>query len=52
MYTSPPEAQCSIGNTKCLTNSQKYPGTFQLFIHATKMTRFWSQPLVHNLFLE
>ena len=46
----PPGATVLYGIQECLTNSQKYFGTFQLFIHATKITNFWSQQ--HNLFLE
>ena len=47
---SPQKLQCSRDLQECLTNSQKYFGTFQLFIHATKITNLWSKQ--HNLFLE
>ena len=37
-------ATCSaLGNTRILTNLQKYLCTFQLFIVATKIRNFWSQ---------
>ena len=39
-----------MGIQEFLTNSQKYPCTFQLFIDATKTTNFGSKQ--HNLFLE
>ena len=44
----PQKLQCSRDLQECLTNSQKYLGTFQLFIHATKITNLWSQQ--HNPF--
>ena len=41
----PQKLQCSRDLQECLTNSQKYLGTFQLLIHATKITNFWSKQL-------
>ena len=45
VYWSPRSySTCSREYIKeCLTNSQKVSRTFQLFIHATKITNFWSQ---------
>jgi len=50
VYLAPRSYSALYGIQKSLTNSQKYLGTFHMFIHATKITNFWSQQ--HNLFLE
>ena len=48
VYMSP-QSYCALGNTKFLSNAQRYICTFQLVIDVTKITNFWSQH--HNLFL-
>ena len=47
---APQMLQCSVGIQEFLTNPQKYPCTFQVFIEASKITNFWLQH--YNLFLE
>ena len=45
-----PRSYSSLGNTRMLNKFTKVSRTFQLFIHATKITNFWLQQ--HNHFLE
>ena len=42
-YSFTASSYSALGNTRILTNSQKYLCTFQLFIGATKITNVWSQ---------
>ena len=45
-----PRSYSALGNTRMLNKLTKVSHTFQLFIHATKITNFWLQQ--HNHFLE
>ena len=45
-----PRSYSVLGNTRMLNKLTKVSHTFQLFIHATKITNFWLQQ--HNHFLE
>ena len=45
-----PRSHSALGNARMLNKLTKVSHTLLLFIHATRITHFWSQQ--HNLFLE